>query len=172
MGQGAYGAFWGRPGPHLFLGRSGACVAGMLGLDPRWLLAEGLDPSRDVARLIALAGPYDFLPLRSSTLQAIFGPPHDWPQTQPIAYASKDAPPMLLAVGRNDNVIDPGNTRRLANHIRALGGGGDTVIYPNLSHRSILAAFARPLRILAPVLSDVARFAVAQPAPPISCVAS
>jgi len=160
--------FGGDPARIFLLGHSaGAYIAAMLALDPRWLRAEGLDPWRDIAGLIGLAGPYDFLPLRSSTLRAIFGPPHDWPQTQPIAYASSDAPPTLLAVGRNDSVVDPGNTMRLAHRIRALGGAADIVIYPNLSHRGILAAFARPLRFLAPVLADVARFAAAQPARPI-----
>jgi acetyl esterase/lipase len=165
--------FGGDPRRVFLLGHSaGAYIAAMLSLDPRWLGAEGLDPRRDIAGLIGLAGPYDFLPLRSRTLKAIFGPPEDWPQTQPIAYASKDAPPALLAAGGSDNVVDPGNTMRLAHRIRALGGAADIVIYPKLSHGGVLAAFARPLRFLAPVLADVSRFAAAQPARPIRREAS
>ncbi len=145
----------------ILLGHSaGAYIAAMLALDARWLAEAGLDPRRDVAGFVGLAGAYDFLPLRSPALKAIFGAPQDWPLTQPIAYARGDAPPMLLATGRRDRVVDPGNSLRLAARVRALGGEAEVVVYPGLSHSGILAAFARPFRLLAPVLDDVTRFAM------------
>jgi acetyl esterase/lipase len=141
------------------LGHSaGAYNAAMLSLDRRWLAEAGLDPRRDLAGWIGLSGPYDFLPLRSVALKAIFGPPDHWPQTQPITHATGDGPPALLATGRDDLVVDPGNTHRLAARLRALGGEAEVVIFPNLSHQTIIAALARPQRFLGPVLDDVTRF--------------
>lgn len=151
--------FGGDPKRIFLLGHSaGAYNAAMLALDRRWLGEAGLDPRRDLAGWIGLSGPYDFLPLRSAALKAIFGPPEDWPLTQPIAYATGGGPPALLATGRDDRVVSPGNSLRLAERLRALGGEAEVVIYPNLSHQTILAALARPLRFLGPVFDDVARF--------------
>ena len=48
---------------------------------------SGLDPDRDLAGLIGVSGPYDFLPLRDETLKVIFGGA-DRPATQPIAHVS------------------------------------------------------------------------------------
>jgi len=42
---------------------AGAHIAAMLSIDGRWLGKVGLNPHRDVAGLIGLAGPYDLMPL-------------------------------------------------------------------------------------------------------------
>ena len=65
---------WGADPERLVLmGHSaGAHIAAMLACDPQWLAAAGLDAHRDLAGLIGLAGPYDFLPIESPVLQAIF----------------------------------------------------------------------------------------------------
>ncbi|ACK50966.1 esterase/lipase/thioesterase family protein [Methylocella silvestris BL2] len=160
--------FGGDPARVVLLGHSaGAYIAAMLSLDVRWLGGVGLDPASDIAAAIGLAGPYDFLPLRSPSLKAIFGPPESWPQTQPMAYVTGKRPFMLLATGDNDDAVDPANTSRLVNKIRQSGGGVQTIVYPGLSHRGILAALAWPLRFLAPVLDDIAGF-VARRCPPTS----
>ena len=50
--------------PVFVMGHSaGAHIAALLALDPRYLRQVGLDNCNDVAGLIGLAGPYDFLPL-------------------------------------------------------------------------------------------------------------
>lgn len=55
--------FGGDPADVFLMGHSaGAHIAAMLTLDPRWLGKEGLNPHRDIAGLIGVAGPYDFLP--------------------------------------------------------------------------------------------------------------
>ena len=64
---------------------AGAHIAAMLRLDARWLDAVKLDPRRDLAGMIGLAGPYDFLPLNDETLEAIFGD-GDLAHTQPINF--------------------------------------------------------------------------------------
>jgi acetyl esterase/lipase len=130
----------------------------MLSLDRRWLAAVGMDPRRDVRGTVGLAGPYDFLPLRTEELRTIFGPPETLPKTQPINYVDGQGPPMFLATDDRDKVVDPGNTTRLADKIRSHGGSVETKSYSGLSHALLLGVVAAPLRFLAPVLKDVTTF--------------
>jgi len=95
--------------------------------------------------------------LRDETLKAIFGGANQ-PDTQPIAYILAGAPPALLLTGASDGVVDPGNATRLAARLRASGDEATVVTYPRIGHLTIMAAFAGPLRFLAPVLHDVAGF--------------
>jgi acetyl esterase/lipase len=136
---------------------AGAYNAAMLALDRRWLGAVGMQPGRDLAGAIGIAGPYDFLPLRAD-LQPVFGPPEGWPATQPIAFADGANPPMLLLQGEADETVDPGNARRLAERIRAHGGPVDTRFYPGVGHSSIVGALSGALRFLAPTLRDSLAF--------------
>ena len=65
--------FGGDPRRLFLMGHSaGAYIAAMLALDPIWLRGVGIDQRRDLAGVIGIAGPYDFLPLDSDTLKAIF----------------------------------------------------------------------------------------------------
>jgi acetyl esterase/lipase len=151
--------FGGDPGKLFLAGHSaGAYNAVMLSLDRRWLAAVGMDPRRDLRGTVGLAGPYDFLPLHTQELKAIFGPPQTLPQTQPITYVDGHEPPLFLATDADDKVVDPGNTTRLAEKVRAVGGSVETKIYPGLSHALLLGAVAAPLRFLAPVLKDMTAF--------------
>jgi acetyl esterase/lipase len=137
---------------------AGAYNAVMLAVDRRWLGAVGMDPRRDLRGVIGLAGPYDFLPLHSDELKAIFGPPDMRPDTQPINHVDGQAPPMLLMTDARDKVVDPGNTERMADRIRERGGQVEAVTFPGLSHALILGAIARPLHFLAPVARRVRGF--------------
>ncbi len=86
--------FGGDPARIVVMGHSaGAYNAAMLALDGRWLEAVGLDPARDLKGMVGLAGPYDFLPLDSDELKAIFGPLGQQPDTQPINHVTGHAPP-------------------------------------------------------------------------------
>ena len=151
--------YGGDPDRIVLIGHSaGAYIAVMLSLDKEWLAAVGLDPRRDIAATVGLAGPYDFLPLHTATLKTIFGPPDQLPRTQPITYANGHAPPMLLAIAKKDDSVNPGNSIRLAARLRAKGSSVELITYPNLSHPTLIGAVAWPLRFLAPVLANVARF--------------
>jgi acetyl esterase/lipase len=150
--------FGGNPNKLFVMGHSaGAYIAAMLALDGRWLAQTGLDPDRDLAGLIGVSGPYDFLPLRDETLKVIFGGA-DRPATQPISHVSRGAPPSLLVTGDADNMVDPDNAARLAARLRAAGDDAAVVTYPHVGHIAAVAAFAGPLRFLAPVLRDVDGF--------------
>ena len=137
---------------------AGAHIATLLALDDDYLAAEGLRPATAVRGVVGLAGPYDFLPLRSPTLQAIFGPESGWAETQPVNHVAPGAPPMLLATGDADSMVLPLNTESLAARLRAVDNPVRTVTYPGLGHREIIGAFSSGLRFLAPVRRDVLRF--------------
>ena len=150
---------WGGDPSRLFImGHSaGAYIAAMLTFDKRWLGSVDLDPSRDIAGLAGLAGPYDFLPVVDPVLQTIFGG-SDRIDTQPIRYVTHGAPPSLLIAPRKDGMVSPGNTRRLAAHIRGHRNRVTELHYPKVGHLSLVGAFAPTLRFLAPVLADVSAF--------------
>lgn len=143
---------------------AGAHIAAMLALDGQWMAAEGMDSRRDIAGLIGLAGPYDFLPLHSRTLEEIFGPEQTRALSQPINFVAGGEPPAFLATGLNDITVDPGNTSRLAARLGRQGDRVTTRFYPRVDHRTLIGALSPPLRLFAPVLDDVAAFIDATPA--------
>jgi acetyl esterase/lipase len=108
--------------------------------------------------LIGLAGPYDFLPLIGPITKAVFGFPDTPITTQPIQFASPAAPPALLLTGERDDLVDPGNSTRLAARLHQHGVPARLIAYPSLGHRTLVGALAAPLHALGPVLDDVAGF--------------
>ena len=151
--------FGGDPDRMVLMGHSaGAHIAAMLTFDRQWLADVGLDPRRHLKAMVGLAGPYDFLPLHSDTLKAIFGPENRLAASQPINFVDGAAPRVFLATGRADDTVDPGNTTRLADRIRTKGGVAIVKIYDHVGHATLIGAFAGPLRPLAPVLRDATRF--------------
>jgi acetyl esterase/lipase len=151
--------YGGDPGQIFLIGHSaGAYNVAMLTLDRQWLGAAGMDPDRDIAGTIGLAGPYDFLPLHDPELADIFGPAGDLRLSQPITFARGDAPPMLLAAGTADQTVLPRNTQHLAEAIRRDGGAVEERTYPGVDHAEIIGAMAGVLRWLAPSMADVTRF--------------
>jgi len=136
---------------------AGAHIAAMLALDGHWLAKEGLDPRRDIAGWIGISGPYDFLPLTDPTLKIIFAG-GEIKNTQPITFVAAHEPPALLVTGRNDHVVDPDNTVRLAASLRQHGDRVTEKTYPYIGHISTIGAFSPVLRWLAPVLRDVENF--------------
>jgi acetyl esterase/lipase len=151
----------GNPDKLFIMGHSaGAYIAAMLVLDGRWLQAVGVTPNRDIAGLIGISGPYDFLPLHDGVLATIFGG-YNVPDTQPISHVMPGAPPALLVTGQRDNVVEPSNTTRLAARLAAQGDKAVVKTYPRVGHITIIGSFALPLRFLSPVLDDVDRFITA-----------
>lgn len=156
------GYFGGDPDRIVLMGHSaGAHIAAMLAIDGRWLASAGLDPRRDIDALVGLAGPYDFLPIKDATLKTIFGGTAR-PETQPITFVVGGEPRSLLITGPRDRTVDPGNTSRLAERLRAVGSDVQVSTPPTVGHLTIVGALAWPLRFLGPVLRDVADFAGAK----------
>jgi acetyl esterase/lipase len=151
--------FSGDPAKLFLAGHSaGAYNAISLATDRRWLADTKLDPKRDLAGVIGIAGPYDFLPLESENLKIIFGAEEGRPKTQPIHYVNGDEPPLLLLRPAKDTVVDPENSARLAKRIEEKGGSATLKTYDRVGHLSIIGTFSPLLSFLAPVRNDVVEF--------------
>ena len=155
----AHAAHWGAdPRRLVLMGHSaGAHIAAMLAFDRQWLDAVGLDAQRDVAGLVGLAGPYDFLPIESRVLLEIFGGA-ERAETQPISFVTGREAPALLVTARRDTLVSPDNTARFAARIRAMGGRVEERAYGRVNHFTLIGAFAPGLSLLAPVKRDVDDF--------------
>ena len=144
----------------LLMGHSaGAYNAAMLALDPRWLRGAGVSAGQRLSGWIGLAGPYDFLPIVDREPQVAF----QWPQTpedsQPVAHVSAEAPRTLLLAAIKDSVVNPQrSTAGLGQRLQAAGVPTRVRMYERVSHVTLLAALAQPLRWLAPVRDEILDF--------------
>lgn len=143
---------------------AGAYNAAMLALDARWLGALGAQPSA-FAGLIGLAGPYDFLPIVNPDVKPVFNRPGiddpAPPDSQPLQHVREGAPRSLLIAAREDDLVNPQrNTGGLARALRAVRVAVDERYYDGVNHLTLVGAFGRPLRGLAPVVDDVTAFVV------------
>ena len=151
------GRYGGAPGPIFLMGHSaGAYNAAMIGLDEEWLGQVGMARS-DLRGVIGVSGPYDFVP-DTDELRNIFGPPEQYPRTQPINFVDGHEPPMLLLTGTADTTVRPGNTTRLAARIREKGGVVQERYYDGINHIEIIGAVGTPVHFLAPTLRDSLAF--------------
>lgn len=139
---------------------AGAHIAAMLSLDNHYLEQYELAP--DVfSGMIGLAGPYDFLPLKSETLKTIFGPESSRWRSQPINYVDGNNPPMLLLVGNDDRTVLPRNSRHLADKIQENGGKVSLVEFDDYGHVAMVAKLAKPLRGEGRLLQTIRDFVIA-----------
>ncbi|MGH1572880.1 alpha/beta hydrolase [Methylobacterium sp. P31] len=143
-------AYGGDPRRIVLAGHSaGAYNAVMLGLDPRYLTAAGVDPK--VIRAVAgLSGPYDFLPLDQDTTIKVFGAAPDQAATQPGTFVGPLSPPAFLATGDIDTVVKPRHTVSLAAKLRAEHVPVQERLYPGLDHKDTLLALSVTFRSKAP----------------------
>jgi len=136
---------------------AGAYNAVMLGLDQQYLRAAGVDPMA-IRGVVGLSGPYDFAPFRAQSAIDAFGQAPDAAATQPVNHVRADAPPMLLIQGLNDRIVEPRNTRSLADALREVGAPVEVRLHENLDHADPVAALSRPFRRKAPVLDEMSDF--------------
>jgi len=136
---------------------AGAHLAALVTLDSRYFAAAGQAASA-IAGVIGLSGPYDFLPLREADVQDMFGPPQNYPESQPVNFAHAGAPPMLLVHGLQDKTVSPRNSMSLADKLRAHDVPVTLRLYPKLTHADIVAAMSKPARGRAPTLADIDAF--------------
>jgi acetyl esterase/lipase len=125
------------------------------------IMTAMLPEAPEIAGIIGLAGPYDFLPLKDPVIKTIFAEASDIRDTQPITHVHGDLPPMFLATGGADRTVLPRNTTALAARIRRVGGVVETKIYPKLAHIGILLAILPYLAWRAPVFEDILAFIAA-----------
>ncbi len=154
-----HAAAWGAdPGRVFLIGHSaGAYDVLMLGFDPQYLAAFGV-ASRDLAGVVALAAPADFLPFDDADVIAAFGHVADPELTQPGHFAANPAPPLLLLHGGVDDIVYPRNSIAMERKVRAAGGDAELLTYPDLGHIGIVTAFAPVFQGRSSVLEDVVAF--------------
>ncbi|MDB5933845.1 MAG: esterase [Massilia sp.] len=157
------GRYGGDPARVFLMGHSaGAYNAAMLALDPRWLGKQGVATSA-LRGWIGLAGPYDFLPVTNLTTRPVFHFPDTPAESQPIDHADGSFLPALLIAARKDSVVNPvRNTGGLATRLRSHGVPVQEIYYDGVSHTTLVASLAAPLRSLAPTLDAVEQFVRAQ----------
>lgn len=136
---------------------AGAHLAVMLAVNPEYLAQEALLPS-DFAGVVGLAGPYDFLPLRTQRLNTIFGEKSMQWKSQPINFVDGKNPPMLLGVGRKDITVAPYNTDHIAKKIKDKNGSVDVAEFADYGHIDMVARLAKPLRGDGELLKTVVTF--------------
>jgi len=138
---------------------SGGYNAAMVALDERWLGEVGASPSQ-LAGWIGLAGPYDFLPIGDPQAQAAFNWPNTPRDSQPLAHVTPAAPRTLLLAASKDTLVYPDrNTGQMASALRAAGVPVEVRMFDNLSHITLIGAFAKPIQWLGgPVLPPVMAF--------------
>ncbi|WP_053064086.1 alpha/beta hydrolase [Caballeronia mineralivorans] len=149
--------FGGDPARLFVMGHSaGAHLAALIATDPRYLASQSMSKA-DLRGVIGLAGPYDFLPIKDRTLLDVF-PASTRAESQPINFVTGHEPPMFLAAGTDDLVVDPGNTDRLAAVLRRHGDRVEVKHYDGVGHIRIVSALAATLRGHSTVLADVSEF--------------
>lgn len=153
------GQYGGDPARLYVMGHSaGGYNAAMIALDPKWLAAVNMKPSM-ISGWIGLAGPYDFLPVENPDVKPVFFFPDSPPDSQPINHVSAESPPALLMAARDDTVVNPArNTGGMARRLREQGVSVRELYFPRPGHATLVAAFSRPMRGLAPVLDEVVNF--------------
>lgn len=150
-------AHGGNPRRIFLMGHSaGAHIAAMVALDQN--LRRNARSQINPCGMIGLAGPYDFLPFEDADVKQVFHSAERALETQPVFYADRADPSLLLLTGDADTSVKPRNTQRLAQTLQERGGQAQTVVYKGVGHAQILIALAPRLTFIAPVLSDALNF--------------
>ncbi len=136
---------------------AGAYNVAMLVTDDRYLKAVGGDRGW-VTSWAGLAGPYDFLPLNDPTLERIFEPADPLESSQPINWVDGEVPPTLLVVSDDDPVVDPRNTKRMAERLERVGVPVELLRVDNLRHAGVVVSLSNVFPFDDQVLSTVSRF--------------
>lgn len=132
---------------------AGAQIAALIGTDSHYLAAHGMKP-RDLAGVIGLSGPYDFV--INGGYEEVFGPQAQWPNAQAVNFVDGDEPPFLLIHGNADKVVEARDSQRLADKLLATGGKAELVWLPEGGHIAPLAALYVPKRHPAVLQATVA----------------
>ena len=131
---------------------AGAHIALLLAANTRYLEGAGVDRLK-LRGAIGLAGPSDFLPLKSAKLIDIFGSANN-PDIEAITFAKAPLPPILLIHGTSDTTVYPRNSTNLAVAWRAAAAAVELKLYPDVGHVDVIAAMSGLLSGRAPTRLD------------------
>ena len=109
----------------------------------------GLTRAADIAGVVGIAGPYDFLPITDpDIIAAVFATVDDGPASQPITYVDGRNPPMLLLAARRTPPSCRATPRRWPARSPPRVRPVESKLYPGIGHIGLITAFA-PLFSLA-----------------------
>src|SRR5688572_7122736 len=94
--------------------------------------------------------------------RACFHMPFPTTHSRRVALAARHAemaPPILLMIGLDDDVIHASSVARLADAIRTGGGSVTVKAYPGIGHIGLMLGFAAPFEGNSDTANDLARFA-------------
>lgn len=153
------GEYGGDPARIVLAGHSaGAYNMAMLGVEPAFLKAAGVDRAR-IRGVVGLSGPYDFYPFDMDASRDAFGAAPVPEKTQPVNLVRRGLPPFFIATGDDDELVRPRNSRALTAALEGVDVPVTAKIYPGLDHADTILAFSVPFRDDAPVFADVVSFA-------------
>lgn len=135
---------------------AGGYIAVMLALNEEYLKEAG-GSSKWIKGGIGISGPYDFLPFTDPKIKAIFSTSED-ELTQPIHFARKGAPPLLLITAEHDSEVGAKNTVNLSRKLREMQSPVEVKTYPDVGHVGIVLSLAHGFRSKAPMLDDIDAF--------------
>lgn len=142
----------GDPSRIYLMGHSaGAHIAALLATDATYLRQWQIKP-RELAGVIGLAGPYDFLPFTDPKVREVFGNERNWPSSQPVNFVNGDEPPFLLLHGGSDQRVWQKNSEHLAARLSAAGEPVTLRIIPDVGHLGLINGFYSPR--FSPVLAQ------------------
>ena len=144
--------------PVFLMGHSaGAHIAMLVTMDQRYLdhLGQGID---EIAGVIGLAGPYDFLPITSSHLQKIFPTPQVIYDSQPINFVAPNVPPVFLAHGDRDTRVLLKNSVNMAKRLTDVGGDVTLKVYEGVTHAGVMKPFIPFAKDKIGMLDDILEF--------------
>lgn len=136
---------------------AGAYNAVMLAVNHEYFKRAGVKPAW-VRGTIAIAGPYDFLPLSDETLIKLFSTAAHEKDTQPITFVNKKYAPIFLATGDSDEDVLPRNSIILDTRLRQLGSPVESHIYPKIDHIDIMLSLAYRFRDKTTLREDIRQF--------------
>lgn len=108
---------------------SGAHLAALMALDPKYLKAAGV-PAQRLAGVIGISGIYDLLPeyalyeRQRQRYAQVFGDQAQRRAASPVYLDNPDTPPFLILSAEKDIKGHAVDARRLGNHLLALGNKG------------------------------------------------
>ena len=147
----------GNPGELYVMGHSaGAFNAVEMVDNARWLQEAGV-PISAVKAVVGVAGPYDYdyRPLPSANAFPEGSNPAD---IMPSYHVRKDAPPHLLLVAGDDQVVEPPNALKMEAALRAASVPVTRTVLPRLDHYTIVGSLARSLTFLGKTRQDALEF--------------
>lgn len=135
---------------------AGAHLGALLMTDESYLQQHSMDPL-DIKGFAGLAGPYNFTPTRES-LKIVFGPEENYPNMQTKNFVNGNEPPMLLLHGEEDTTVGVFNQEILVKALNQVGNRSNGILYPKLTHISILMSLTPLLRKDSTTIDDMDQF--------------